>query len=98
MLTTLGNGKVLANPSRDWLLWFRQGIPSQGNTLLHQAGSVEQTVQTLGESLARQSRAKPMRPKGKLSLGSRGHLGSQGLAAFCLRKITLQSWHLKETR
>lgn len=86
MLTTLGNGKVLANPSRGWLLWFRQGIPSQGNTLLHQAGRVERTVQTLGESLARQSGAKPMRPKGRLSPGFQGTASLSGTCSFLFKK------------
>lgn len=66
---SLGNGAVLASPSWGRVLCFSQGIPSQGNTLLCQAGNVEQTVQTLRESLARQSGAEPMRPRGKADPG-----------------------------
>lgn len=86
MLTALGNGKKLANLRWGWVLWFGQGIPSQGNTLVYQAGNVEQTVQTLGESLARQSGAEPMRPRGRLTLGFQGTLTLSGAHSFLFKK------------
>lgn len=77
---------VLANRSWGGVLWFSQGIPRQGNTLLYQAGEVEQTVQTPGESLASQSRAQPMRPRRRLTPGFQGTPRLSGAHSFLFKK------------
>lgn len=63
-----------------------RGLLLRRNTLLYQVGKAEQRVQTLGKSLARQSRAKPMRPRRRLPPEFQGTLKPSGVHSFVLFK------------
>ena len=67
MLTTLGNGTGLLDQVEAGFPDSTRGFLPQGQTLLHLTGKVGQTVQTLRESLARQSWAEPERPRQRLT-------------------------------
>ena len=67
MLTTLGNGTVVLDQVEAGFPGSSRGFLPQGQTLLHPAGKVGQTVQTLRESLTRQSWAEPVRLRRRLT-------------------------------
>lgn len=73
-LHTLVMGRCWLDKARGFLL--------KGNTLLYQAGKVEQRVQTLGESLARQSGAEPTSLRQRLTLEFQGTLKLSGCHSF----------------
>lgn len=81
-LHTLVMGRCWLDKAEAGFPGLARGFLLKGNTLLYQAGKVEQRVQTLGESLARQSGAEPTSLRQRLTLEFQGTLKLSGCHSF----------------